>query len=243
MHPSPRRCVNLLVAAVVASLLASCAGLPPAFCIFSSKGCNRPAVDARLRKPCQTQSDYLRELALARLTPESPPKDTTNPLCTGSPQSIVLLEYKVKYKDSIREIAAPFDLRESSPDFSELEDILGKLQDKPYILEDVRLYMVQADKDILPARSPEALEDGWKTLLARAKRLPALEEARVDIALIRFFMNQRHRDAAYLTVDNAKQALARASREFPDQKERITAQSGELERLEHRLKQNMPFKL
>lgn len=241
--PMLRRSLRTRALAVLLCAVATACTMPSKMCILSSVPCNPPVVDTSVRKPCQTQIAFIRDLSLARINPEFAPKDTTMPLCAASPQSVIVLEYKLHHQNSIRQAAAPFDLKAASPDFSDLQDILDHMEETPYVLQDVRSYMVRVKPGMLEAKTLKTRDGAWNRMYSRANRLPTLEETRIGIKLLNFFIDHRQRDAAYLTLENTKQALAQASGEFPQEKELIAERSQALEELEALLKSTLPYKL
>lgn len=123
-----------------------------------------------------------------------------------------------------------------------LRSVMARLQDSGYTLHDIRLVTAS-----LPAPTPlnfsekpaqdirQALDRQQDALLANTSPLPPLDEARVQLQLISFFIRHHLRDAAYLSVDNVKQLLATATRDQSIDAPRLKTLSQQLETLEGEL--------
>jgi hypothetical protein len=77
-------------------------------------------------------------------------------------------------------------------------------------------------------------------MLAGATKLASLDEARMQIELLEFFMQRKEKDAAYLCADTAKRLLAKAARREENEAQ-ANALSAKLDKLEGTLRQNMPY--
>lgn len=86
------------------------------------------------------------------------------------------------------------------------------------------------------------VHDLHEDLLATRQHIPAIESARLQLELTRFFMNARIRDAAYLSMEDAKQLLAHLETSTPEEEDEVKAMSQRLEPLENELRTTLPYR-
>jgi tRNA(Met) C34 N-acetyltransferase TmcA len=85
-----------------------------------------------------------------------------------------------------------------------------------------------------------ALQARQVELLAGGLKIGAVEEARIHIALLAFFMERKQKDAAYLSADAARRLLAKAVQKKTEA-EQASALTTKLDTLEGQLRQTMPY--
>lgn len=162
-------------------------------------------------------------------------------------QMVVVLDYKAAGAKKIQHILAPLV---SPPDFPGLQTIMDSPHLADYTLHDIKVAGVVipggkqpkfTDMGVNEAR--QAIDQQQRRLMETARKPAPLDDARMQLALARFFMEHGFRDAAYLATDNVKQLLAVANREQPEDNNAIHALSGDLESFESQLHKTMPFGL
>lgn len=164
-------------------------------------------------------------------------------------QSVVVMEYTVKGQGAHSNIVVPFDLSGSAAEFPALEEAMQRLDALSYTMNDLRLVMITlpppaplADEGSSAEGARKLVEERLQPLIKTASPLPAVEQARVSLNLLRFFMRHSSKEPAYLTMENAKQSLAAAEAEGSDPKY-LRRLSQELETEEGQLYKTMPFTL
>lgn len=90
------------------------------------------------------------------------------------------------------------------------------------------------------AQVTEALQARQVELLAGGLKMGRIEEARIHIALLEFFMERKQKDAAYLSADAARRLLAKAVQKKAEE-EQASALTTKLDTLEGQLRQTMPY--
>jgi hypothetical protein len=199
---------------------------------------------------------YVKHLTLALLTLESAADakavkndlDVVDAYAAQNPskseqQTLVVLDCK---KDGNMEtIVAPLVLS-GKKQFSALLEIMNRLGGCTfYNLHVVSAVISPSDDLALPrddiALTKQALDEQKRHLLDASAALPPLDDAQAELQLVRFFIDHRFRDAAYLSVDNVKRELASA--QDGADTETIKKLSKELDAIEERLHKEMPFTL
>jgi hypothetical protein len=160
-------------------------------------------------------------------------------------QSVLIISYQEDGERS--DVAAPVSVDPYNTQFPSLLAILQKLG--PRTLHDLRLvnttvvptdaFRTAADADAQRI----ALEQQEQWLISNAEALAPLEEAQAQLQLATFFIDNRFRDAAYLTVDNVKRLLATASNRKTIGRDTLRILSRKLDMLEEQLHKTMPFTL
>ena len=128
-------------------------------------------------------------------------------------------------------------------DFSNLRQVTQKLapQRPDYRAIHIRriLLATREDVDTRHGSADEVashVNDLYQTVAESAVVPPTRDAARVQIALTRFFMHEHVRDAAYVSLENAKDLVASA-----DDKGTTPALAQELETLENELHKKLPY--
>ena len=84
------------------------------------------------------------------------------------------------------------------------------------------------------------VNDLYQTVYESATVPATLEAARLQLSLTKFFMRENIRDAAYVSLENAKDLLARAD-DSKQEKSEAQALSKEAEMVENTLHKNLPY--
>lgn len=87
----------------------------------------------------------------------------------------------------------------------------------------------------------DQLETAKERIIATAQPLPAYENAQMQVQLARLFIQSRQRDAAYIAMENAKDALAAIAERSPQTD--IKSLTAETEALEQRLHKELPYRI
>jgi hypothetical protein len=128
-----------------------------------------------------------------------------------------------------------------------VSDITYELSKSPYTLSDISVVNVKVSagspikiKKQDSAALLQSLKARQQTILASATKLPTLDDARQQLALLRFFIDHQQQDGAYLCADNAKRLLATAAHNDQDM-DMDNQLTQELNDLEGRLREEMPY--
>lgn len=130
---------------------------------------------------------------------------------------------------------------------TQLTNVLAVMGAKPYKLKDVHVMAVSiapgvpmkiTGQDADAAR--EAISARHEAIAGSAHKVAPLKEAKLQLKLLRYFMNAQHRDAAYICADNTKRLLSSAPAEGAAREE-IDALAKELEATEGELRRTMPY--
>ncbi len=161
--------------------------------------------------------------------------------------NLLILQYTRKGDAQKQQVAFPLS---SPPEFSGLPALMQRLNVAPYTLHDLRVASADISPSIVLALPDELPNDAETVIIAQEQRLlesatslSAPDSIRMQLQLLAFFIQHRHRDAAYLTADNVKKAIAALPHEQPTDVETIDQLSQELEALESDLRKAMPFTL
>jgi len=165
-------------------------------------------------------------------------------------QPVIILEYTVKEKSNKQRVIAPFNIYQKTTDFPALLEIIKQFGTRPYILQDIKLAVVTITP-MAPLALPRSniaemhkmINAQLHELIEKAPRMQPMEEARIQLQLVHFFIDNQCKEGAYLSIENAKQALASAPEESDEDKELAKNRLQELEALEDRLHKKMPFTL
>ena len=125
---------------------------------------------------------------------------------------------------------------------SSLANVLAHLS-SDHTLKDVRIVSsvvapAEPIKLTTEAASLDILDETQRAILGRSSRLAPAQEARLQLQLLRFFMEKTHRDAAYICADNVKRILSSLPQEGGDGANQLTH---ELEVAEGELRQKLPY--
>lgn len=203
-----------------------------------------------------TANDYVKNIALASIAPEERKnsvqivnKYLAQKQSKPERQALLVLEYKANNDTALRKVAAPISTNQQDAEYPELDGIMKHLLSQSYTLNnlEVRMVNIQPDKKrILPENDDRAevaaIRTHGRRLLRESDVLPKIEDVTVELCLIKFFIKYRYRDAAYLTVDNAKQSLAQLTQDNPNNLEAGQLMQ-DLEQLEGVMKSAMPYSL
>lgn len=167
---------------------------------------------------------------------------------TGIPLTVLVLEYAIEGEEGKQKLVVP--IAADGKDFSDLQEVLRKLSGSPYTLHNLRVYrlsFVPPGKRTFSTDYADALRQQLLTQqqqwLSETRALPLKDNAELQLALVRFFMQEQWRDAAYLALENAKEALARMEAKEPEHKEALESLSKEVDILENNLRRDMPYHL
>ncbi len=240
-----------ILALLLPGLLWACHPAPP-------KQPHRVAM-AKPVKTAYTPQDFLTHLALAQLalrqsddTPDAMEDlDILQAYARQSPKpahrTVLVLDYKIN--GASHQLLAPVE-QGARGGQKALYAIMRQLAAMPHTLYNLRLVVV----DVAPGAVAfdtlddadavrKTVDDVQDALLLTAEALPAATEARTQLQLADFFMADRRQDAAYLMVDNAKNTLAAAARHHAIDTETLRRLSKELEIIEGRLHETLPYNL
>jgi hypothetical protein len=140
---------------------------------------------------------------------------------------------------------APFSMAQRS--FPALGHVLSAMEVTPYTLKNIRVLTTEVMPDAATALPEEplmlanALDAQQRHLLSQSGRFAAGDEIMIQIALLEYFTDHRQQDAAYLTVENVKHLLAKATQDKTLDEESLTTLSGKINGMESQLKQKMPY--
>lgn len=202
-----------------------------------------------------TASSYLEHLVLASLKPEAskPHLDGMNAYATKKSRKaeqvgLFMMEYKTGMFSRPKPVLAPIPLAKKTEEYPTLATILQLLTEKDYGLYNVHVAKISMTPDpalqIANTPSGNALTDALakqsESLKRQSQQLGSLEEVQLQLRLIRFFMDQQLRDAAYLTLENAKQSLSALLVQRPHDAEQL---GHAIEQLEIELRSKLPYTL
>lgn len=241
--------VRCLAVAAMSCALISCDGLLASF---------HRTPQAKHAKPAPTHylaEAYVKHLALAELAPEprAADLDIISAYVTQKPNkperlTLVVFEYKSDSGKALQKIIAPVSSRSKNSRFPALLEIMKRLNARVYTLHNLHLAVATVapgEALKLPEGSigdiRQALGERQQQLLDNAEPLSPLDDARIQLRLIRFFIDHRLRDAAYLCVDNVKHLLASATSDQAGSADIIKTLSQELVVLESHLRKALPF--
>ncbi len=166
-------------------------------------------------------------------------KDTSQDSDAGAiadmPQALLILEYKNEGERDMRQSYILIPAAIDNNEFPGLLELLNQLSENKAVLHNMHI------ADMSSKNSGAAIPPADKSSANNNKRLPAEDEIDVGLHLIRFFIDTRQRDAAYIMVDNTKKTLASLS--GPGAREKGKHLLSELESLEVDMRRVMPFTL
>lgn len=162
--------------------------------------------------------------------------------------AVLTLEYTSDGQSEKQKLIVPITLAEKQPEFSSLKRVTEKLTGIPYTLYNVRAHYVAVpfpptvsfskdDATVLRKQLASEQED----IMANAQSLSPVENVRLQLQLVHFFMQKKMRDGAYLALENAKETLAYLAEKWPETD--ISSFSKEADTLETNLRKTMPYKL
>lgn len=164
-------------------------------------------------------------------------------------QPVIVIEYGIKRKSDHRMVIVPFEMPHESSQFSDLADIMTKLETLPYTLYDLRMVKIQIPPQTPlgiqgndPIASQAVIEDRFRTLLKNSSTIAPLVQTKIDLQETQFFMEHSYKDAAYIALENAKLSIAKAAAVGRDEDSAtIKILSDAIEEEENHLRQSMPF--
>lgn len=242
----------LLIAATCS--LASCAWLestPP-----------RKPAPVRLAESESQPEAYVKNIALAQLA-LTDSDDTATALsrlkaaqtyslhkkAKPSRQIVAVLEYRLKNAKTMQKLVVPVNTLSENLESPPAMEVMHRFAATPSTLHDISVASAMVTpagplklSDASPKHLQQVTDQQQQHLLKTAANLPPLEDARIQLQLVRFFIDQRFRDAAYLSTENVKQLLASAQQHGGDA---ATIQSllHDMEELEGELHKTMPYTL
>lgn len=163
-------------------------------------------------------------------------------------QPVIIISYHMVGGKERASLVAPFSML-PVPAFADLQEVLFMLRGERYIMDDIHpalLTGVQIKKDLDitsddPGSAKYIIEKEYNSMLLGKVPLGGLDEAQVQLHLLRFFMDNHMRDAAYLVAENAEDSLAKS--ENSNNLEVVRDLSTRLDAEESRLYKEMPFKI
>lgn len=204
-------------------------------------------------------SNYIENLALARMELAQRPADIAGlaPRLTvlknymaqtkagDQTVTVLALDYTVKGKEEKHSVLVP--VRLAKRDFPALTKVMGHLSALPYSMQNIRVLNTQPNPDATFSMSEEplglkgSLEAQQKKLMAQYGKLSAGDEIMTELALLEYFTEHRHQDAAYLMLENVKRMLATTTQQKQMDEESLTILSAKLQQMESQLKTQMPY--
>ena len=158
---------------------------------------------------------------------------------------VVVFDYGVKDSNAQPHAIAPISLAEG--DFPSVGLVLKSVTPLPYILENIRVLVMQPMPNSAftlpeePLALAEMLNAQQGFLLTHYSRLTPKEEITAHMALLTYFTNHRQQDAAYLTLENTKQLLATATQTQSLDEASLASFSANLNQMEGQLKRALPY--
>ncbi len=157
---------------------------------------------------------------------------------------LVVMDYKVGSSDKLQKLVV-YTGSEGS-DTASLGKLVKRMDGYKTIPQEITVLSVPvkttpmkfAKKD--SAQALALVKEEQDTLLAHGSKLAAIDEAQIQISLLRFFIDHKKKDAAYLSADAAKRLLATAVQK-PDDAQDANELSGDLDKLEGELRKNLPY--
>lgn len=161
--------------------------------------------------------------------------------------AVLSLEFTLKDQPGKRRLLVPVPVNAKTPSFNALRQVQSRLSALPYTLQNLHAYYVpvsfpasqkfSSDSSVLQ----QQLEEEQQKMIEEATPLSSHDSARLQLQLAEFFIAMRVRDAAYLSLENAKGALADMAENAPEVN--IVSLSQQADSLESRLRKEMPYKL
>lgn len=157
--------------------------------------------------------------------------------------TLLIFEYNNSQEKPKRAIAP---VREKA-DLDAVSNVLTSLNATSYKLKDVRVVgasitsgaAIKITGKDLPT-TIEAIEARHQLIISNAHKIPALQELKLQLKLLHFFIGAQQRDAAYICADNAKRLLATVSQEGSDAAVAAPL-AKDLETAEGQLRRSMPY--
>ena len=256
----PKRCSIMLGSALFMALLmlSSCASFDSLFVDNHHKS------TLVKQKNTVTADAFITNLSLCRLMLSNNPDDmdsiATNlsvvkSYAAASPKSksgkastliVLIIDYKAADYSFTRKIIAPAVSRKG--DFPTLQGVFDKLIYTHGTLQNLHLSQVTVTPDnefTLPTEEVKllaALDQQQARILQTASNLAPADDIKMQLILIGFYTRRHYQDAAYLTLDNTKRALAQATQKKTIDEPTLAALSKQLELQESLLKTDLPYK-
>ncbi|MBY0406915.1 MAG: hypothetical protein K2Q01_04435 [Rickettsiales bacterium] len=159
--------------------------------------------------------------------------------------TLAVVEYMPEGKSDIQQAVAVISLKDR--DFPALGEVMRALEHAR--MHGVRVITTQVapDAHFMPRNEPLALKamlDAQHRRLLSQYGKPALpEELMTQVALTEYFTAHGYRDAAYLSLENSKQLLAKAQQAKALDSESLATVSQLMERLAASLRRELPFRI
>jgi hypothetical protein len=235
-------CISMLLA------LASCAELANLF-----KQQPKSAVSGAAQRQ-QEASEFMYHLSVAGIFLENarPAKEISNNVRVvehyTSTRPVTVPAAIIEYRSNaagLQRVIAP--LPANAKDLSYLSKLMERVNKFPHTLSDISLASITAKPGAtvkLPVKDAEkslaAIYAKRDELIAGKSQLAILDEARLQIAMLKLFIKQKNKDAAYLCTADLKRLLAKATQDGSDAKT-TDALSQEFATLEGQLRTSMPY--
>lgn len=248
MH-SPRMLTFARYAIALSALLALCA-CSELQKLFPPQAKSAPAVKVR----SVDAADYVTHLALANATLDH--GGTFSEIASDMqaiqsytqqkktrPASLPLAVMEYTGKDGkAHKTMAPLSEQNN---FSALKKIWSHLETSGSSLKEIRLVKASiTSSSALPAKGKDeaatrqALSERKQVVLAAGAKLPALDEAKTYLTLLKFFTASQNRDGAYICADNAKRLLPAV---YAGDKAAADQLAKDLSAAEIELREKMPY--
>lgn len=159
-------------------------------------------------------------------------------------QQVAVFEYSLQGGNEKRYLIAPLETKNQ---FSSLQALMKKLIRMPHTLHNINLYNVSFSipsatkfnsSDLSDAR--EKIYSQENEIISTAQEIPSLEMAKMQLALTKLFIQARIRDAAYISMENTKESLAKIAEKHPGAE--ISRLSKEADEMEVILHKELPYK-
>lgn len=241
-----------------ASMLLFCVALSACSLLFPEP----PPKPHAKAKPRYSASDYVENLSQAHLilASDSAEIPTANLDIVNAfnqqrktpPErvNILLIVYKPSDVKKTQQAIAPVPTPSENNNFPGLLNVMKTVDQTPNTLQNIHVFsatVAPARKKQPPsadaAQVRQTVEQQQQRILQSTAKLSTLEDVQVQLQLIDFFITHRFRDAAYLSVDNVKQALAKATENNTIDTDTLSSLSQQLETLESQLHQTLPYTL
>lgn len=243
-----RRFMRLALCISTLLVLASCAELADLF-----KQQPKSTVSSVAQRQ-QEASEFMYHLSVAGIFLENarPVKEISNNTrvveryAPVKPVAIpaAIIEYRSKAA-GMQRIIAP--LTANAKDLPHLSKLMERVNKFPHTLSDISLASITIKPGAavkLPAKDAEkslaAIYTKRDELIAGKSQLAILDEARMQIAMLKLFIKQKNKDAAYLCTSDLKRLLAKATQDGSDAKA-TDALSQEFSIIEGQLRTSMPY--
>lgn len=206
---------------------------------------------------------YLQDLSMAHLSFERKPNDyaAAEPYVKDLnkyalkkapkpvPVTVVVLGYKTRDDQKSRKLMVPITAPQGrATDYSPIRKVTNTLAgSRPEYRSVLVRTATLATREALPVGKGKTeqvenkVHDMYQTVYESVQTPPRSDAARLQMGLTRFFMLEGIRDAAYVSLENAKELLAGVDTSQQGDANEVQALSRELEKLEDTLHKKLPY--